>query len=202
MSPSKLHALLRVERLGAVCPALRDGFRDGVLSWAQAEILAPLFEGEGLAVVGADPESDWRAAWVAYATEVTVRQLTEAVERARLWRDANPAGFAESRGRPEAFEEPDRDEASGALQTCARPTDRRGDLRGEVRLAIRAFAPVARLFDGGRASPRTPRLRWAATPSPARSRDGSYTAPPRPGGTCSSTTSASVRPEAAMMRRT
>jgi|GEM_PF-2952958 len=157
MSPSKLHALLRVERLGAVCPALRDGFRDGVLSWAQAQILAPLLEGDGLAVVGFGvdgdgvPETDWRAAWVAYAAEVTVRQLAETVARARLWRDANPAGFDEDRARPEAFTEPDRDDAPEALQTCARPTDRRGDPPGdgreEVRLAIRAFAQVARLFD-------------------------------------------------------
>jgi len=35
MSPSKLRALLRVERLGDVCPSLRKAYRDGELSWGR-----------------------------------------------------------------------------------------------------------------------------------------------------------------------
>ena len=135
MSPSKARALLRVERLGDVCPALRDAYRDGGLSWVQAQVLAPL--------LASDAEGDWREVWVAFASTVTVRCLTEAVERACLWRQANPVGFGEHRDDPEHFSQPDPGEARGERQTCARPRD----VLGGRRLEILAPSDVARLFD-------------------------------------------------------
>jgi hypothetical protein len=139
ISPSKARALLRVERLGEVCPALREAFRDGALSWVQAQALARLLENDA----EGDPKSDWRKTWVRFAQTVTVRRLIEAVERARLWRKANPAGFDQYRDVPEHFCDPDPDEARGERQTCARPTD----VLGGVRLRISAPCDVARLFD-------------------------------------------------------
>jgi hypothetical protein len=130
MSPSKLRALLRVERLGDVCPELRAAYRDGALSWVQAQLLAPLLasEAEG------SPEVDWRAAWVHFAQTVTVRRLTEAVERARLWRRANPSAYEAQQDDPASFAVPDPGEARGERQTCARPRD----LLGGVRLRFSA----------------------------------------------------------------
>jgi hypothetical protein len=136
MSASKARALLRVERLGDGCPDLRDAFREGRLSWVQAQILGRLLES------AAEDETDWRAAWVRFATTVTVRKLTEAVERARLWRTANPAGFDAHRSSPATFAEPDPAEFEGLRQTCARPTD----VLGGVRLRVAAPQSVARRF--------------------------------------------------------
>ena len=36
MSPRKARSLLRLERVGDCCPALREAYRDGALSWVQA----------------------------------------------------------------------------------------------------------------------------------------------------------------------
>ena len=129
MSPSKARALMRVERLGEVCPALRDAFRDGALSWVQAQVLAPL--------LASDAEGDWREAWVRFASTVTVRRLTEVVERACLWREADPAGFPQRRDDPESFlafapEASQSERQTGERQTCARPTDLLGGLRLEI----------------------------------------------------------------------
>jgi hypothetical protein len=135
MSPRKARALLRVERVGEVCPELRGAYRDGALSWVQAQILTPLLL--------SDAEGDWREAWVAFAATVTVRRLTVTVERARLWRKANPAAFEVHRDFPEYFAEPDPGEERGERQTCARPKD----VLGGVRLRISAPHSVARLFD-------------------------------------------------------
>ena len=135
MSPSKARALLRVERLGDVCPALREAYRDGALSWVQAQILAPL--------LASDAEGNWRGVWVRFAATVTVRRLTEAVERARLWRKTDPVGFGEHRDDPEPFCEPDPGQSRGERQVCARAED----VLGGVRLEIAAPSDVARLFD-------------------------------------------------------
>ena len=59
MTTGPARALLRVERLGDVCPELREAYRDGSLSWVQAQALAPLIE--------SDDEGDWRGAWVRFA---------------------------------------------------------------------------------------------------------------------------------------
>ena len=129
MSPSKARALMRVERLGEVCPALRDAFRDGALSWVQAQVLTPL--------LASDAEGDWREAWVRFASTVTVRRLTEVVERACLWREADPAGFPQRRDDPQSFlafapEASQSERQTGERQTCARPTDLLGGLRLEI----------------------------------------------------------------------
>ncbi|HKJ23743.1 MAG TPA: hypothetical protein VKB65_02910, partial [Myxococcota bacterium] len=42
MSPRKARALLRIERAALACPALGRAWRDGALSWVQAQILLPL----------------------------------------------------------------------------------------------------------------------------------------------------------------
>ena len=82
MSPRKARALLRLERVGDLCPELRAAYRDGAISWVQAQLLAPLLLGEA--------EGDWRRRWVEWAQGVTVRRLEEAVDRALLWREADP----------------------------------------------------------------------------------------------------------------
>jgi hypothetical protein len=44
LSPRKARALLRLERAGALCPALRAAYRDGTLSWVQAQAVDAMFE--------------------------------------------------------------------------------------------------------------------------------------------------------------
>ena len=39
---TEVPALLRLERAGDVCPELRAAYRDGSLSWVQAQALAPV----------------------------------------------------------------------------------------------------------------------------------------------------------------
>ena len=85
MSPRKARALLRIERASEGCVELKAAYRDGTLSWLQAQILAPLLvDDEG-------PDGPWREAWVAVAGRVTVRRLEEIVEYALGLRRADPA---------------------------------------------------------------------------------------------------------------
>jgi hypothetical protein len=138
MSASKARALLRLERVGDVCPELRAAYRDGALSWVQSQILVPLLLWEA--------EGEWRPLWVRFAQGVSVRELDEAVGRALLWRqDDDPARWEACRGAPELATRPlDDVDAAEALdrQTCARPTvpSEGGSLR------ITAPRDVARLF--------------------------------------------------------
>lgn len=74
VSPRKTRALLRLERAGDVCPALRAAYRDGRLSWVQAHALVPL--------VVADETVPWREGWITHAQRVSVRRLEEDVDRA------------------------------------------------------------------------------------------------------------------------
>jgi len=109
---------------GALWPVLRTAYRDGTLSWVQAEALVP--------IVWLDHAGPWRAAWVAYAGKVTVRCLEEAVERA----------IASG-----ALEPPD------PRQTCAKPTRGEGDAEPEkcqaetARFFFTAPRDVALLID-------------------------------------------------------
>ncbi len=194
MSPSKARALVRVERLGGVCPALRDGFRDGTLSYAQVQTLAPLLAGRPEGPSG----TDWRAAWVRFAKTVTVRALKETVARARLARDTGGA-FEEHRADPDFFAPArwdDGDRPETGEQTCARTAgrgnrtlrlgearDRRGGRRraavsrdavhGTARGRVR-YGPAARRRRGlrGDGRPRAGELggRRAAAAPPARPR--------------------------------
>ncbi len=159
MSPSKLRALMRVERLGDACPALRDAYRDGQLSWVQADRLARLFAADVLD----GSNVAWRAAWVVFASSVTVRRLADAIDRACLWRDADPDAFVEHRGDPEVFAEPGRDEMPTERQTCARPRD----LLGGIRLQISAPNDVARLFEAALCSVRLAIERVTGQQAPA-----------------------------------
>jgi len=74
MAPSRARALLRVGRIAARCPALRDAFASGRLSWVQAHALAPLLFESGAA--------PFREAWVDHAGRVSVRRLGDDVSRA------------------------------------------------------------------------------------------------------------------------
>jgi hypothetical protein len=74
MAASRARALLRVARAGSECPPLRKAFATGRLSWVQAHSLVPLMLEPAAA--------RHRAAWVRHAERVTVRRLTDDVERA------------------------------------------------------------------------------------------------------------------------
>ena len=132
MSPSKARALVRVERIGAVCPQLREAVRAGRLSWSRAQCLLPL--------IGLDLEGEWRAAWVAWASRVTLRRLEADVRRALLLRagarDAWAAcQFDPSRARDPLSEEDER-------QMCAHGLR----LEATEQLRFRLPVEVAALF--------------------------------------------------------
>ncbi len=124
MSPRKARALLRMERVGDVCPELRAAYRDGSLSWVQGQILAPLLLGAA--------EGDWRRAWVAHAQRVTVRRLEEDVDRALALREVEPPRAEEGE--------------AGERQACAQPRAPGTDLDAGWRITVSAPKPVARLF--------------------------------------------------------
>ncbi len=135
MSPRKARALVRLERVAGVCPELRSAWREGRLSWVQAQILAPLLVG--------DDEGDWRPIWVRFARTVTVERLGVAVDRALLLREANPEAWVRCRSWPDgAIALDGRGCGPPGRQVCARP---REILEG---LSLRVVAPldVARLF--------------------------------------------------------
>jgi hypothetical protein len=74
LSARKMRALVRLDRAGDRCPALREAFRGGRLSWVQAHALVGL-----LSLPEATPFGD---AWVARTQRVTVRRLHEDVDAA------------------------------------------------------------------------------------------------------------------------
>jgi hypothetical protein len=145
MSPRKARALLRLERAGDACPALRHAFREGRISWVQAQVLVPLLTvaAQGAAAPG------WREAWLAFAAQVSVRALEDAVADALTVREADPEVWWASCDRPERFGVGVGSAAGaggragvGQRQTCAQPT---GEL-GAVRIQLRAPRDVMRLF--------------------------------------------------------
>jgi len=171
MSIRKARALLRVERQAAACPGLHAAWRDGTLSWVQAQTLAPLLL-DPLAA-GGSPEppfeagavgTDWRTAWLRFASQVTVRRLDDVVGRALALHEADPEAWAAHRDDPEqtalhsagrevgltaladavstALDPAAGSAAEGRRQTCARD---RGVL-GCIRLRITAPRAVTRLF--------------------------------------------------------
>jgi hypothetical protein len=118
MAPSKARALLRLERIAQMAPALSEAWRAGRLSWTQAEALAPLLR--------LDAARPWQAAWVTRARGVSVRRLREDVDWAIASENLDPA-------------------LPVGLQTGARPRVSGG--RGaRDRLFFTAPRDVARLF--------------------------------------------------------
>jgi hypothetical protein len=142
MSPRKARALLRLERVGELCPDLRAAFRDGALSWVQAQILAPLLL--------IDAEGGWRAAWCRFAAQVTVRRLEEVVGRALALREAGSPLWEQCREAPERAFELEERAATEARQTCAQSTS----LLEGIPLRLAAPREVARLFRAVRCSVR------------------------------------------------
>jgi hypothetical protein len=165
MSTRKVRALLRIERAGDVCPSLRRAYRDGRLSWVKAQCLLPLLmldrhdDGapdeaapKGAAPKGAAPEGrseiegEWRAAWVGWAQRVTVRRLTEDVERALLLRAVQGRVWRQRRDHPETVLDPI---PAGERQLCA-PGAPGVDPEATERLAWWVPVEVALLFTGVR----------------------------------------------------
>jgi hypothetical protein len=145
MSPRKAWALLRIERAAERCPALRAAYREGALSWVQAQALVPLVKAASAHAEG----------WIAFAQRVTVRRLRDDVDRALLLADRGPAAFARGGGLPDLDAELAcaSDAEAARLQTGANPRDPEGTPRpadSAPRETSRAFftAPrdVARLF--------------------------------------------------------
>jgi hypothetical protein len=167
MSARKVRALLRIERAGDVCPSLRRAYRDGRLSWVKAQCLLPLlmldWRDDGAAPDDAAPdeaapaagasaegrseiEGEWRAAWVGWAQRVTVRRLTEDVERALLLRAVQGRVWRQRRDHPETVLDPI---PAGERQLCA-PGAPRVDPGATERLAWWVPVEVALLFTGVR----------------------------------------------------
>jgi hypothetical protein len=137
MSPRKARALLRLERAGARCSALRQAYRSGALSWVRAHALVPL--------VLADGSGCWGAAWVAWAQQVSVRRLEDDVDRALVLRETDPRSWDETGGLPERLREPRGSVAAGDLRS--RQIRARSTASGETsRIFFNAPADVARLF--------------------------------------------------------
>jgi len=74
LSPRKVRALLRIERVAAGCPALRAAFRSGHVSWVQVHAILP--------VLLMDGSTHSRVQWIEHAAQVSVRRLEGDVDRA------------------------------------------------------------------------------------------------------------------------
>jgi hypothetical protein len=136
MSASKARALLRLERIADFCPALRDAYRSGRLSWVKAQCLMPLLL--------LDVPGEWRPSWVAWAERVTVRRLERDVERALLLRAGCDPAWHRCKFDPERAQDPIPPEEQ---QMCAHDVD----LEATEELEIRAPRDVAVLFGALRA---------------------------------------------------
>lgn len=146
MSPRKARALLRLERVSEGCPALRRAFREGRLSWVQAQALLPVL------AASAEADLSWCEAWVEFAGEVSVRRLEDAVSDGLAAREAAPDLWQTLRAHPDRFGAGAGPGDPGERQTCARPRDADRSLAaarswlGTVRIQIRAPRDVSRLF--------------------------------------------------------
>jgi hypothetical protein len=143
MSARKARALLRLERAGDVCPELRAAYRSGRISWVKAQSLLPLLL--------LDLDGEWRPAWVDWAARVTVRRLTQDVERALLLRAGHHLAWHRCKFHPERAQDPI---PADERQLCAPEVDP----EATQQLAWRVPRDVALLFAGVREALRT-RLR-------------------------------------------
>jgi hypothetical protein len=116
-SPSSANALLRIERLGRRAPGLLRAYREGEISWVQAQALVRIAERA--------PEHAGR--WVAFARRVSVRRLRDDVDRALLLADRDAGLFAHTGGVPDLEAElaaaSDAEAERVRLQTGANPRD-------------------------------------------------------------------------------
>lgn len=119
LSPSTARAVLRLERLALSSGSFRRAWRRGRVTWTRAHALAPLLELEG--------SRRWHGAWLARASQVTVRRLKDDVDDAIARMELDPAGLAL---------------LPAGLRTGAPPR------RSRARVCVRFSAPrsVARLF--------------------------------------------------------
>jgi hypothetical protein len=122
MAASRAKALLRVERACQICPALREAWREGRLSWVQAQTLIP--------ILVLDEATPRRRAWIEHAARVSVRRLEEDVERALASAELDPPTLAVGV------------EGPAGVQNGATP---RGP-KQTVRIFFAAEPDVARLF--------------------------------------------------------
>jgi hypothetical protein len=113
MSPRKARALLRLERAGRRCPELLCAYRAGRLSWVQAHALVPL--------AWAGPSAC--AAWIDWATRVTVRRLEDEVDRAQARYELGLARFPDPPSNDSPPSEAGAEGAAAAWQTCAPATE-------------------------------------------------------------------------------
>jgi hypothetical protein len=143
-SPRKCWALLRIERLARRAPALLRAYREGEISWVQAQAL--------VRIVGMAPDHAGR--WVAFARRVSVRRLRDDVDRALLLADRDAGAFAQTGGVPDLEAElaavSDAEAERVRLQTGANTREVEGTPQEAEPETSRAFftAPrdVARLF--------------------------------------------------------
>ena len=147
LSPRKSWMLVRLERACLRCPALRDAYREGRISWVQAHALVP--------VLMADGAAKQAAPWVTWAQRVTLRRLEDDVARALQLRDCDPDRFEETGGLPQ--QDLHREEKVG-LQIGATPSEPGGHPPRAETSQCMWLGPrdVARLF---RATLRTVRRR-------------------------------------------
>jgi hypothetical protein len=94
ISPRKVRALVRLERTSLRCPALARAYREGRVSWVRAHTLIP--------VLLLAPGHTQRRAWIAWATQVSVRRLQDDVDRALVLNETDPETFAVTGGLPAA----------------------------------------------------------------------------------------------------
>jgi len=152
MSATRARALLRIERIALRSLAFCKRWREGRITWTQAQALAPL-----LVLEESHP---WHRAWIERADRVTVRRLEEDVDSAVASGELDPAALpslpaAFSASVPVSLREdstdslaPLRDASPAGHQTGARPRV----LGGSVRLFFNAPRDVARLFRAALAS--------------------------------------------------
>jgi hypothetical protein len=135
LSPRKARALLRLDRAAAKCPPLSEAFASARVSWVQAQVLLPLLS---------FPEAaEFRAPWVSWTEQVSVRRLQENVDAALLLLETERETFLAGGGLPER-------------QTCAHATRPAEDAppaastpansEESQRFMFLAPRPVARLF--------------------------------------------------------
>jgi len=111
MAPSRAKALLAIERACELSPALRAGWREGRLSWSQAQELLPL--------VRLGHAERWMESWVGRAQEVTVRRLRDDVEAALATDRLDPAELPALPAEPGSASTPETGPLGGSVAAAS-----------------------------------------------------------------------------------